>query len=104
MTQLLGLEPGDFTQGKMTDDLRRLRLHLEGTDPIPLDPQHGAGPGQPGPERRERDVAALRHPPRRTRLVQRDRQGRRRHVPVAINDREHLLDRQLQPCRWLGGE
>lgn len=27
MTQLLGLEPGYFTQGKMTYDLRRLRLH-----------------------------------------------------------------------------
>lgn len=27
MAQLLGLEPGHFTQGKMTYDLRRLRLH-----------------------------------------------------------------------------
>lgn len=27
MAQLLGLEPGQFTQGKMTYDLRRLRLH-----------------------------------------------------------------------------
>lgn len=27
MAQLLGLAPGDFTQGKMTYDLRRLRLH-----------------------------------------------------------------------------